>query len=232
MKCEEGIKPDSVIYTSVLSACNHSGLVEQGLKLFENMKNDHKIEPSVEHYSCLVDLLGRAGHLHKALKTIEKMPIRKQASGWAPLLSACKTHHNIELGELAAKKLLDLNPESTGNYVLVSNFYASIGKVKEAAIARKLINDQRFTKEPGWSRIEINGVFHVFIAGDQSHKQSVDIYAKLGELSIKLIEAGYIAETDTVLQELEEEEKIESRKVHSERLAIAFGLISTEKGLL
>lgn len=230
MKNDEGIKPDSVLYTSVLFACSHSGLVEDGLKYFKSMKRDYGIEPGVEHYSCLVDLLGRAGCFDLALKTVEKMPIEDQARGWAPLLGACRTHHKIELGELAAKRLLDLNPESTGNYVMVSNFYCSVGKSKEAALARRLINDRGLAKEPGWSQIEINGSFHVFIAGDRSHHQSVDIYTKLEEVGVKLVEAGYIAETETVVQELEEEEKVEALKVHSERLAVAFGLVSTEEG--
>ncbi|KAK9278162.1 hypothetical protein L1049_027721 [Liquidambar formosana] len=230
MHSEEAIKPDAGVYTSILLACSHSGFVEDGLKYFQNMQQDFGIEPSIEHYSCLVDLLSRAGHFELALKTIEEMPLHVQAQLWAPLLSACRTHHNFKLGEFAAKKLLYLNPESTSNYVLIANLYTSAGKYKEAAAARRLINVRGLVKEPGWSQIEINGFLHVFFAGDQSHLQSVDIYCKLEELNAKLLEAGYIAETEMVTQDLEKEEKEEALKVHSERLAIAFGLISTEAG--
>ncbi|KAJ6857836.1 hypothetical protein NC651_039308 [Populus alba x Populus x berolinensis] len=130
------------------------------------------------------------------------MPVKLQAQVWAPFLSACTKHCNLELGELAARKLLHMNPGSHGNYVLMANLYTSMGKWKEA----------------------------VFIAGDRSHTQSIDIYKKLEEINLKLAEAGYVPETDTVIHDLEREEKEEALKVHSERLAIAFGLISTEAG--
>ncbi|XP_059647241.1 pentatricopeptide repeat-containing protein At4g33990-like [Cornus florida] len=230
MQLEEEIKPDAMMYTSVLLACNHSGLVEDGLQHFESMQREFGIEPSIEHYLCMVDLLGRAGCLDLAMKTIQEMPAEVQPRVWAPFLSACRTHKNMELGEFAAQKLLDMKSASTGSYVLMSNFYTSVGKWKEAAVTRRLINELGLVKEPGWSQIEVNGSFHVFIAGDRSHHRSVDIYAKLEELNIKLMEAGYIAETDLVVQDLEKEEKVEALKVHSERLAIAFGLINTEAG--
>ncbi|KAI7985051.1 Pentatricopeptide repeat-containing protein [Camellia lanceoleosa] len=189
MRSEEGIEPDAVVYTSILMACSHSGLVEDGLEYFKSMKRNLKVEPSIEHYSCIVDLLGRAGYLDLALKSIQEMPVQVQDQVWAPLLSACRKHHNIEIGEFAAKKLLDLNhgSGSNSNYVAIANFYTSVGKWKEAAIVRRLIDkdDQgegRSVKEPGWSQIEIDGSLHVFTAGDRSHHQSSDIYAKIKQL--------------------------------------------------
>ncbi|XWS13187.1 hypothetical protein CRYUN_Cryun36dG0016100 [Craigia yunnanensis] len=221
---------DHVVFTSILLACSHSGFVEDGLKYFKSMKKDYGIEPGIEHYTCLVDLLGRAGHFDLALKTIQEMPVQVQAQVWAPLLSACRKYRNIELGEYVARKLLDLNPGNTSNYVLMANIYTSGGKWKEASVTRSMMRSRGLVKEPGWSQVEINGYIHVFIAGDRSHHQSADIYKKLDELNIKLTEAGYIAEIDMVVHDLENEEKEESLKVHSERLAVAWGLISTDPG--
>ncbi|TXG51794.1 hypothetical protein EZV62_024318 [Acer yangbiense] len=177
--------PDAVVYTSVLLACSHSGLVEDGLMYFESMKNEVGIEPSLEHYTCLVDILGRAGCFDLALRTINGMPVQVQPKVWAPLLSACRKHRNIELGEFAATKMLTLNPQSSGNYVSMANLYTSDGKWKEAAKARRLMNDKGLVKEPGWSQVEIDGSMHVFVAGDRS----VDIYNKLDELNVKLLDA-------------------------------------------
>ncbi|KAL4273233.1 hypothetical protein GQ457_13G028010 [Hibiscus cannabinus] len=230
MRITESCNVDPVVFTSILLACSHSGLVEDGLKYFESMKNDYRIEPGIEHYTCLVDLLGRAGHFDLALKTIQEMPLRVQSKVWAPLLSACRKHRNIELGEYVAKKLLDLNPGNTSSYVLMANMYTSGGKWKEAAAVRSMMRNRGLVKEPGWSQIEMNGAIHVFLAGDRSHHRSSDIYKKLSELNTKLKEAGYIAEIDMVVHDLETEEKEESVKVHSERLAVAWGLIDTEPG--
>lgn len=198
MQHVEGLKPDAVVYTSILLACSHSGLVGDGLSLFKSMQNNFGIEPRIEHYLCLVDLLGRAGRFDLALKTIHGMPVEVQAQVWAPLLSACKKHHNVELGEYAAKKLLTLNPGSTGNYVLMANLFTSAGMWKEAATARGLMDDRRLIKQPGWSQVEIDGSVQVFVAGDQSHYLSADIHKTLKELHIKLLETGYIAEADIV----------------------------------
>ncbi|XVF29432.1 hypothetical protein REPUB_Repub15cG0120500 [Reevesia pubescens] len=228
MQITENFSLDHVVFTSLLLACSHSGLVEDGLTYFKSMKNNYGIEPDIEHYTCLVDLLGRAGHFDLALKTIQEMPVQVQAQVWAPLLSACRKYRNIELGEYIARMLLDWNPGNTSNYVLMANIYTSGGKWREAAVTRSIMRNRGLVKEPGWSQVEINGYIHVFFAGDRSHHQSADIYKKLDELNIKLKEAGYIAEIDMVVHDLENEEKEESLKVHSERLAVAWGLISTD----
>ncbi|XP_042488706.1 pentatricopeptide repeat-containing protein DOT4, chloroplastic-like [Macadamia integrifolia] len=157
MQKEEGIKPDAVVYTTVLSACSHLGLVDDGLKYFHSMQRDYGLEPNIEHYSCLVDLLGRAGYLDLALKTIQEMPLHAQkAQVWAPLLSACRTHHNIQLGEFVAKKLFVAEPQTTCNYILLANTYTSVGKWTDAAAMRRLINEKGMVKEAGWSQIEVN----------------------------------------------------------------------------
>ncbi|KAF5180243.1 Pentatricopeptide repeat [Thalictrum thalictroides] len=228
LKRQENFKPDAVVFMGVLSACSHSGLVEDGLKYFQSMQRDFGIKPSTEHYSALVDLLGRAGYLKLALKTIQEMPVQAQTQVWVPLLSACRAHRNVQLGEFVAKKLVDVAPQNMNNYILMANIYASVGKWKEAARLRSLMEGRGLVKEPAWSRIEVDGYLHVFLVGDRSHHRSVEIYEKLEELNAKLREVGYVAETQMVIQDLEQEDKEDALGVHSERLAVAFGLLSTE----
>ncbi|PIA35325.1 hypothetical protein AQUCO_03500015v1 [Aquilegia coerulea] len=230
LKRQENFKPDAVVFMGVLSACSHSGLVEDGLKYFQSMQRDFGIKPSTEHYSALVDLLGRAGFLKLALKTIQEMPAQAQTQVWLPLLSACRAHRNVQLGEFVAKKLVDVAPQNVNNYILMANIYSSVGKWKEAARMRSLMEGRGLVKEPGWSQIEVDGYLHVFLVGDRSHQRSIEIFEKLEELNAKLREAGYVAETQMVIQDLEQEDKEDALGVHSERLAVAFGLLSTEPG--
>lgn len=148
-----GIKPDASVYASILLACNHSGLVEDGLNHFKNMQLDFGIEPTVEHYTCLVDILSRAGHLELALNAIQEMPAQFQAQAWVPFLSACRTYCDVELGEVANKNISGSNPGNPVNHVLVANLYTSVGKWKEAAVVRSLIGDKGLVKEPGCSQL-------------------------------------------------------------------------------
>lgn len=156
MQREETIKPDAILFTEVLLACSHSGLVEEGLQCFISMQKDYGVEPNIEHYLCIVDLLARAGHFSSALRFINNMPIQARNQVLAPLLSACRTHHDSQSGELVSEQLFKLKPQNTGNYVLMSNVYASLGKWKEVIGLRNLINRRGLIKEPGWSRFELN----------------------------------------------------------------------------
>ncbi|XP_027358422.1 pentatricopeptide repeat-containing protein DOT4, chloroplastic-like [Abrus precatorius] len=198
MTTAEGIMPDAIVYTSILLACSHSGLVEHGLKFFNSMQKDFAIAPTVEHYMCLVDLLGRVGQLDLALDAIQGMPLAAQAQAWGPLLSACRIHGNVELGELVAAKLLDLSPGSSGSYVLMANLYTSLGKWKEAHMMRNLIEAKGLVKECGWSQVEVSGRFHAFAAGNQSRVGLVNIYKTLQDLNFTLQEGSYTAETISV----------------------------------
>ncbi|XP_013452636.2 pentatricopeptide repeat-containing protein DOT4, chloroplastic isoform X2 [Medicago truncatula] len=154
MTTAERIKPDAIVYTSLLFACSHSGLIEDGLKYFKSMQTDFGITPTKEHYTCLVDLLARVGQLDLALDTIEAMPTDVQAEALSPLLSACRIHGNIELGELVAAKLLDVSPKSSSSYVGVANLYNSVGKWKEANTMRNMIDGKGMVKECGWSQVQ------------------------------------------------------------------------------
>ncbi|KAG4388360.1 hypothetical protein GLYMA_09G160300v4 [Glycine max] len=158
MTTAEGIMPlpDAIVYTSVLLACSHSGLVEERLKYFKSMQKDFEIAPTVEHCTCLIDLLGRVGQLHLALDAIQGMPPEVQAQAWGPLFDACGIHGNVELGEIATVRLLDSSLGSSESYVLMANLYASLGKWKEAHM-RNLIDGKGLVKECGWSQVEVSG---------------------------------------------------------------------------
>ncbi|KAG5134124.1 hypothetical protein JHK82_025312 [Glycine max] len=159
MTTAEGIMPlpDAIAYTSVLLACSHSGLVEERLKYFKSMQKDFEIAPTVEHCTCLIDLLGRVSQLHLALDAIQGMPPEVQAQAWGPLFDACGIHGNVELGEIATVRLLDSSPGSSESYVLMANLYASLGKWKEAHMMRNLIDGKGLVKECGWSQVEVSG---------------------------------------------------------------------------
>uniref|UniRef100_UPI0040747504 Synthetic PPR-DYW protein n=1 Tax=synthetic construct TaxID=32630 RepID=UPI0040747504 len=227
---QEGVKPSEVTFTSILSACSHAGLVDEGHHYFESMSPDYGITPRVEHYGCMVDLLGRAGRLDEAEDLIKSMPFQPNVVVWGTLLGACRVHGDVERGERAAERILELDPESAAPYVLLSNIYAAAGRWDEAAKVRKLMKERGVKKEPGCSWIEVNNKVHEFVAGDKSHPQTKEIYAELERLSKQMKEAGYVPDTKFVLHDVEEEEKEQLLCYHSEKLAIAFGLISTPPG--
>ncbi|KAL6012194.1 hypothetical protein ACLOJK_002672 [Asimina triloba] len=225
-----GIAPTGVTFLSILYACSHAGLVTDGCQIFLSMTRDHRIAPSAEHYASMVDLLGRAGQLDKAMEFIKSMPVDPGPGVWGTLLGACRIHKDMDLAQVASERLFELDPENTGYYVLLSNIYSSDRNYLEAALVRQRAQRKKLSKTPGCTLIEVGEVLHVFTSGDQSHPRSKDIYAKLEKLMGMMMEAGFQAETDVAFHDVEEEEKEHIVKVHSEKLAIAFGLISTEPG--
>ncbi|KAH6814442.1 Tetratricopeptide repeat superfamily protein [Perilla frutescens var. frutescens] len=224
----EGSRPTSITFVGVLNACSHGGLVDIGFEIFKSMELDYDIEPRVEHYGCMVDLLGRAGHVHEAYKFIQKMKVAPDHIMWGSLLSTCKAHKKYELGENVAKSLLDDSCSDTGTYIIASNFYSSWGKWDEALVVRGKLKERGIEKEPGSSSIEVNGEIHEFLLGDIRHPQKKAIYTKLEEMDQKLRAEGYHPQVDSVSQDLVDEEKERALAIHSERLAICYGLISTE----
>ncbi|KAG8644740.1 hypothetical protein MANES_11G160300v8 [Manihot esculenta] len=181
---KQNLEIDGVTFIGVISACTHAGLVDEGQRYFNMMVKDHHIEPTMEHYSCMVDLYSRAGMLGKAMDIINAMPFPAGATVWRTLLAASCVHRNLELGKLAAEKLISLQPQDSAAYVLLSNIYAAAGNWKEKNKIRKLMDERKVKKEAGYSWIE---------DVDEEHKE-------------------------TILSQ------------HSERLAIAFGLITTTAG--
>eukprot|EP01018_Ginkgo_biloba_P008748 Gb_09146 [translate_table: standard] len=224
---QAGMKPNHITFVAVLSACSHAGLVDEGCQQFNSMIQDHHIIPSAEHYACMVDILGRAGHLDEAHNFIKKMPIEPDAGVWGTLFAACRIHRNIELGEYVAERLFDLKPENAGYYVLLSNLYAADGRWNDVAKVRRMLKDRGLKKMPGCSWIEVKNQVHAFIGGDKSHPQSEKIYAMLESLVGQMKEAGYVPDKTFALHDVEDQEKECILSSHSEKLAIAFGIMST-----
>lgn len=225
---KQGLLPTSVTFVAILNACSHGGLVDLGFEMFHSMSRDYGIPPQIEHYGCIVDLLGRVGHLKEAYNFIHNMEIAPDHVMLGSLLSACKIHGNFELGEQVARILMNHGVVDSGTYVLLANVYASSGKWKEAAQIRAKMKEGGIQKEPGCSSIEVNNEIHEFLLGDLRHPQKEKIYNKLEELNQVLKEAGHIPATDAVLHDIEDWEKEQSLAIHSERLAICYGLISTK----
>ncbi|OMP11570.1 hypothetical protein COLO4_03755 [Corchorus olitorius] len=155
---QAGVKPNKVTFTSVLDACSHAGLVDEGLDLFKFMLRNHQISPQNDHYTCIVDLLGRSGRLDEAYDIIKSMPFAPNHSVWGALLGACVIHENVELGETAAKWLFELEPENTGNYVLMAKIYSAVGRWKDAEHIRLMMNEIGLQKEPAHSLIEVRSM--------------------------------------------------------------------------
>eukprot|EP01018_Ginkgo_biloba_P020997 Gb_22288 [translate_table: standard] len=222
-----GMKPDHITFVAVLSACSHAGMVNEGRQYFDSMSRVYHITPRLEHYTCLVDILGRAGCLDEALDIIQKMPFEPSAGVWGALLGACRIHCNIDLAERVAEHLFNLEPNKSGYYVLLSNIYAVTGRWDDVAKVRTMMKKKGVKKAPGCSWVEAQNRVHAFVVGDKSHPQSTKIYEILESLAREMEKAGYVAKTNFVLHDVEEEEKEHIICGHSEKLAIAFGLIST-----
>ncbi|CAK9168568.1 unnamed protein product [Ilex paraguariensis] len=225
-----GIRPDAVTFVGILAGFSHRGMVEKGWQYFNKMSMEYHIKPVLEHYSCIVDMLGRAGRLDEAEELVRKMVIKPDCSIWGGLLNACKIHRNVEMAERIVEEILRLEPINAGWYVLMSNIYATAGKWDQVAKMRHLVKERKLAKSPGWSSIEIGGQIHSFLVFDHSHPRSTEIYEFLKELKEKMIKEGYIAETSSVLQKVDEESKEDMLCGHSERLAIAFGILNTKEG--
>lgn len=190
-----GEKPDRVTMIGVLCACSHAGLVEEGRRFFFSMK-EHGLIPVKDHYTCMVDLLGRAGLLNEAKNLIKAMPISPDAVVWGSLLAACKVHGNIEMGKYAAEKLLEIDPWNSGPYVLLSNMYAELGRWGDVVKVRKLMRQQGVTKQPGCSWIEVDSRVNVFLVKDKSHPQKKHIYSVLKMLTEQMKLVGYIPDVN------------------------------------
>lgn len=223
------VKPNDITFLSVISACSHSGLVEEGLYYFESMKEDHGLEPSMNHYGAMVDLFGRAGRLDDAWNFIQEMPIKPGITVFGAMLGACKIHKNVVLGEKAADKLFELHPDEGGYHVLLANIYASASMWDKVTKVRTAMEKTGLQKTPGCSLVELKNEIHTFYSGGVNHPQSKRIYAFLETLGDEIKAAGYVPNTNSI-HDVEEDVKEKLLSSHSERLAIAFGLLNTSPG--
>lgn len=225
-----GIKPNEITFMGVLSACTHAGLVDEGLKYFYQIDGVYGISPTIEHYGCVVDLLSRAGRLTEAESLINSMPMKPNVIVWGALLGGCRTYKDVERGERVVENILKIDSGHSGSYVYLSNVYASMGRLDDAAWCRLKMRENGVMKTPGYSWIEINHRVHEFLMGDRSHPQSDRIYSMIAELEWRMKLAGYKPNTNVVVHNVDEEEKQDVLSMHSEKLAIAFGIISTGEG--
>ncbi len=230
--CEECIEINNITFVCLLSACSHAGLVYEGLCYFDSMNLVYRICPTVEHYTCMVDILGRAGHLHEAEDMIKTMTGEPSIAVWMALLGASRIHGDAEVGERIAKRVLEIDPGNFAGYVLLSNIYAAAGKLE----LREDVQWQReklgVKKQSGCTRIELNNEVHTFIVDDQDHPQMTEIHAELNQLSEQMKNTGFGPDTKLGLKDIDEEERLSHLHHHSMKLAVAFGLISTPPGTM
>ncbi|XP_074580181.1 pentatricopeptide repeat-containing protein At2g29760, chloroplastic-like [Curcuma longa] len=227
----EGLRPNAVAYVSVLTACSHSGLLDEGQKFFNEMSSLYNIEPEIEHYGCMVDLLGRCGHLQEAIELIKSMPMEPNAVIWGSMLSSCRLYKNMDLAEKAAKNLLELEPHEDAAYVQLYNVYVDNKRWDDANRIRRLMDDRGVKKTAGYSSITIGGQVHKFIAGDQLHPEIMEIQAVMAEMTKRLKLAGYSPIVEQVTVEMDEEDKEQALFTHSEKMAIAFGIMKLPSNL-
>ncbi|KAD7116702.1 hypothetical protein R6Q59_006560 [Mikania micrantha] len=225
------LRPDGVTFIGVLSACSRAGLVDKGREYFKSMVKEHGIVPVSDHYSCMIDLFSRAGLLEEAQCFINDMPYSPDAFGWSTLLSSCRSHGNLDIGKWAAKSLQELEPQNPASYVLLSSMYAAKGKWDEVARLRKEMKHKDIRKEPGFSWIKYKKKVFVFSADDRSNPYSEQIYAELEILNLKMLREGYVPDMRYALHNVDECEKITMLNHHSEKLAIAFGLLFVPEGM-
>ncbi|KAJ4960108.1 hypothetical protein NE237_020018 [Protea cynaroides] len=219
-----GFKPDAITFVGVLMACSHSGLVDEGIYYFDSMKRHHKVEPDRTHYTSMVDLLGRAGHLEEAENLINSMSLKPDAAIWGALLAACRVHRNLELGKTVAAKVFELEPHNASAHMLLCHMYMEKGEGDEVAKLRVKMKNLGVKKDPGCSWIEVSNAVHTFVADDESHPKMKEIYVALKEL-IKQIEGlGYRSHPNPFFEA--------RQSYHSEKLAIAFGLIRTPSDMV
>ncbi|KFK30044.1 hypothetical protein AALP_AA7G209800 [Arabis alpina] len=207
----------------------HSGLLDEGWHYFELMKKDG-IVPKAWHYVTIVDLLGRAGALDRALRFIREMPIEPTAAIWKALLNACRMHKNMDLGAYAAERVFELDPDDPGPHVILYNIYASGGRWNDAARVRKKMKQSGVKKEPACSWVEIENAIHMFVANDECHPQREEIGRKWEEVYAKIKELGYVPDTSHVVVHVDQQEREVNLQYHSEKIALAFALLNTPPG--
>ncbi|KAG9135524.1 hypothetical protein Leryth_021965 [Lithospermum erythrorhizon] len=200
----ENVKPNHATFVAVLRACAHMGLVREGMCYFKSMQLDYGLDPKVEHYSCMVDLLGRCDRVSDALKVIQGMPFEADDVIWRTLLSICKMQGNVEVAEIAATRLLQLDPQDSSSYILLSNIYANAGMWDKVSNLRKILRHCRIKKEPGCSWIELLSEVHMFLVSDKAHPNCEDIYDNLDLLTGDMRRRGYTSDTESLLDEVME----------------------------
>ncbi|XP_040366636.1 pentatricopeptide repeat-containing protein At2g22070 isoform X3 [Rosa chinensis] len=223
-----GVRPNQVTFVSVLSACSHAGMVNEALGYFESMKKDYRIKPVMDHYACLIDMFVRLGRLDEAFGLVKKMDFEPNEFIWSTLVAGCRTHGNLDRGFYAAERLLKLKPKDTETYVMLLNMYISVERWKDVSRVRKMMKEEKLGKLEEWSWITIKDKVHSFKPNDKSHPQSEDVQKYVESLTDQVKSLGYKAVESLELTDEDAETTLfSSTSFHSEKLAIAFGLLNT-----
>eukprot|EP00250_Pteridium_aquilinum_P007629 c17301_g1_i1 orf=537-3779(-) len=227
---DEGLKPNAGVYLSLLSACSHASLLNEGCFYFKSMQQGYGIIPTPEHYVVLIELFGKGGCLKEAEELLEILPSGSNTVGWTSLLGSCKKYGFVDLAKQCFEHLITMRSESSSGYVLMSSIYADAGMgeaAKEVAILRKRAD---VWKQPAKAYIEIDNQVHDFAVGDATHPRSEEIYAELGRLNTQLKHDGYSPCVNLAQEGSSAELQEKSLWAHSEKLALAFGLLCTPEG--
>ena len=222
-----GDYPNYITFVAVLSACAHLGLVQQGFYYLNQLMKQFGIKPGVEHHTCIVGLLSRAGLLDEAENYMRSVSAKWDVVAWRTLLNACYLRRNYGLGKRVAEIVVKMDPDDVGTYILLSNMYAKEMRWDGVVKIRKRMRERNIKKEPGVSWVEIKDTAHVFVSEDCLHPESRQIYEKVRELLTKIKQLGYVPYTAAVLHDVEDEQKEDYLSYHSEKLAIAYGLMKT-----
>ncbi|KAK1433724.1 hypothetical protein QVD17_10639 [Tagetes erecta] len=221
-----GVSPDEQTFTALLSGCSHAGLLDEGRLIFDKMQTEFGVVPNVHHYGCVVDLMGRVGLVEDAYDVIMSMKCKPDATIWRTLLGACKVHGNLTLGERVIEHLIELKAQEAGDYILLLNMYLSAGHWEKVIEVRKLMKEKGIQTTPSASTIELKGEIHEFKVDDTSHSRINEVYEMLDEIEKQLKIGGYDAE----LNDVGSKDKETRLSYHSEKLAMAFGVLATPPG--
>ncbi|WVZ92144.1 hypothetical protein U9M48_038231 [Paspalum notatum var. saurae] len=225
-----GVEPDAASFSAILYACCHSGLKAEGWKFFNTMRNEHKIEPKLKHYACIVDLLSHTGNLKEAFEFIESMPIEPDSSIWVSLLHGCRIHRDVKLAEKVADRVFELEPENTGYYVLLANIYAEAGRWEAVKKLKNKIGGRGLRENTGCSWIEVRGKVHIFVPNNQNHPQGNRIAEFLDDIARRMQEEGHDPKKNYALMGANDAVHKEALCGHSSKLAIAFGVLNLVEG--
>ena len=223
----EGVVPNHVTFLAVLNACRFSGLVDKGKRIFQLMTENLRMKPRAMHYACVIELFGREGLLDEAYSMIRRAPFTPTANMWGALLTASRIHKNMHLAKLAAEQLLAMEPEKINSYAVLLNLYVSSGRQDDACKVVETLKRKGLYIHNACTWITVKKTDHKFFFKDTLHPQSAEIYRRLHTLMKDVREAGYVAEENELLPDIYPDEQKVSSAYHSERLAIAFGLMST-----
>nr|XP_034601348.1 pentatricopeptide repeat-containing protein DOT4, chloroplastic-like [Setaria viridis] len=225
-----GVEPDSASFSAILYACCHSGLRNEGWRFFNAMRNEHKIEPKLKHYACIVDLLSHTGNLKEAFEFIESMPIEPDSSIWVSLLHGCRIHRDVKLAEKVADRVFKLEPENTGYYVLLSNIYAEAERWEAVKKLKNKFGGRGLRENTGCSWIEVRGKVYVFVPNNRNHPQGNRIAEFLDDVARRMREEGHDPKKNYALMGANNAVHDEALCGHSSKLAIAFGVLNLSEG--